>query len=85
MHVRVLSERSRTGSGTSLTVMTSDDLAEMRRQYPHATLDAHMLVDGEVRLRCGRCKSQPVPCCYWFVMWCDDCLDVANRNSIPLA
>jgi hypothetical protein len=54
------------------------DLAEMRRQYPYATAETHMLADGKVHLRCGRCKVRPVPHGWSFVQWCDECLTAAN-------
>lgn len=33
-----------------------------------------MLVDGEVRLRCGQCKTRPIPLDWSFVALCDECL-----------
>jgi hypothetical protein len=54
----------------------ADDLAEMRRQYRHATLETHMLDEnGEVRLRCARCKVRPVPKGWSFIQVCDPCLE----------
>lgn len=50
-------------------------LAEMRRQYPYATLEDHILVDGVVYLRCGQCKTRPVPKGWSFMQWCDMCLN----------
>jgi hypothetical protein len=56
-------------------------LAEMRRQYPYAELASHMLDgEGNVRLRCGSCRTRPVPHDWSFVMLCDPCL--AERNSV---
>ncbi len=55
--------------------MTEADIAEMRRQYPHATAESHMLVDGAVRLRCARCRTRPVPKSWTFVQRCDHCLN----------
>ena len=57
------------------------DLAEMRRQYPYATAEAHMLADGKVHLRCGRCKIRPVPYGWSFVQWCDECLTAASLGQ----
>ncbi len=54
----------------------TDELAEMIRQYPHATLETHILDgNGEVRLRCGRCHIRPVPRHWQHLVWCDECLD----------
>lgn len=54
---------------------TETELEIMRRQYPYAGPDAHMLVNGKVRLRCPRCKIRPVPEDYLCVANCDQCLD----------
>jgi hypothetical protein len=54
---------------------TAAELGIMRQQYPYADPEAHMLVNGEVRLRCQRCKVRPVPRHYVFVANCDPCLD----------
>lgn len=50
----------------------------MRRLYPHATRETHMLVDGVIYLRCGRCRARPVPRGWSFIMWCDPCLAEAT-------
>lgn len=58
-------------------------LAEMRRQYPHAQLETHMLVGGKVRLRCLDCLQRPVPENWYAAVLCDPCLDakLAERRD----
>jgi hypothetical protein len=51
------------------------ELAEMREQYEHATLEAHMLVKGMLYRRCNICKVRPVPHNALVFIWCDPCLD----------
>jgi hypothetical protein len=51
-----------------------EELAEMRRQYPYAQPETHMLVNGAVRLRCQGCKSRPVPEHWFTFILCDPCL-----------
>ena len=59
-----------------------DVLAEMRRQYEHATLESHMLDEnGEVRLRCGRCGIRPVPKGWSFIQACDPCLSEMTTEA----
>lgn len=53
------------------------ELAEMRRHYPNATLESHILVDGVLHLRCKRCRERPVPRAWFCAMLCDPCLDEA--------
>lgn len=56
--------------------MTDEELlTKMRAIYQYATLESHMLVDGDVYLRCRRCKTRPVPHHYVAVMNCDQCLE----------
>lgn len=63
-------------SGTSPPdAAAAGDLAEMRRQYPYATAEDHMLADGRIRLRCRQCRERPVPEGYAFAALCDPCLD----------
>jgi hypothetical protein len=54
--------------------MSDDELTIMRSIYPYATLESHMLVDGELYLRCRKCGIRPVPHDYFFIAWCNVCL-----------
>lgn len=64
-----------------IPTVTADELAEMRRQYQHATVAIHMLVDGVVRHRCLVCKSRPLPEDWSFMAWCDECLAELKRRT----
>lgn len=56
--------------------MTDEEmLAEMRKQYEHATLESHILVDGVLFVRCRICGKNPLPPNFGSVLWCDPCLD----------
>lgn len=55
--------------------MTDEELlAEYRKQYEHATIETHMLVDGKLYQRCHVCFKNPL-IVFGNVMWCDQCLD----------
>jgi hypothetical protein len=71
----VIALRSRQGN----SVTDEETLAEMRRQYQFATLEAHILVDGVLYLRCTRCKVRPVPHGWSFIQACDECLAEGPR------
>lgn len=60
---------------------TDDELAEMRRQYRWATVENNILVDGVLRVRCGVCRSRPVPVDWASMQWCDECLDELKRRT----
>jgi hypothetical protein len=46
--------------------------------------DAHMLVNGEVRLRCGVCAIRPMPLDWSFVQWCDPCLSAHRASGLTI-
>ena len=61
--------------------MTDEELlAEYRKQYPYATLEGHMLVDGKLYQRCHICKKNPL-ILFGNVLWCDQCLDEHLANN----
>lgn len=61
----------------------AEELAEMKKQYPYATLEHHMMFNGEVRRRCGICLREPVREGAYHVMWCETCLSEYEASPEP--
>lgn len=71
-----------------MDVKDAETLALMHAQYPFATLESHMLVNGLVHLRCARCKERSVPHSFSFIQLCDPCLAEGNAllpRTVPVA